>query len=208
MKYGQLPTALGIYKVDVKEMMFYQYLPVKMPNDLHPIVEQRLSCFDIVLGEIFENFLITYGLERYVKSYAYITAKNMYQMPGCSYNRPGWHSDGFLTDDINYIWCNNHPTIFNNSDFNLTLNDTISLQEMELQANPFNNVMYSSNQLLRLNQYNIHKVAEILTPGMRAFLKVSFSYDKYNLVGNSHNYFLNYNWEMKDRKPERNIPQQ
>jgi hypothetical protein len=42
---------------------------------------------------------------------------------------------------------------------------------------------------------------------MRTFVKVSFSYDKYDLVGNSHNYLLNYAWEMKERKDDRNIPQ-
>lgn len=42
---------------------------------------------------------------------------------------------------------------------------------------------------------------------MRAFLKVSFSKDKYDLLGNSHNYLMDYNWEMKARKEDRNIPQ-
>jgi hypothetical protein len=54
---------------------------------------------------------------------------------------------------------------------------------------------------------NIHKVAPVLVGGMRTFVKVSFSYDKYDLVGNSHNYLLNYAWEMKERKDDRNIPQ-
>jgi hypothetical protein len=42
---------------------------------------------------------------------------------------------------------------------------------------------------------------------MRAFLKVSISKDKYDLIGNSHNYLLDYDWQMKERKQERNIPQ-
>lgn len=46
-------------------------------------------------------------------------------MPNCSFNRMGYHSDGFLTDDINYIWCDNNPTIFNISAFNLTLDENL-----------------------------------------------------------------------------------
>jgi hypothetical protein len=118
-----------------------------------------------------------------------------------------WHSDGFLTDDINYVWCDKYPTIFNDSNFKLTLNDNISMAEMKKQASPFNDVTYKENELLRLNQFNIHKVANVTDGGMRAFLKVSISKDKYDLIGNSHNYLMDYDWQMKERKQERNIPQ-
>jgi hypothetical protein len=128
-------------------------------------------------------------------------------MPNCSFNRTGWHSDGFLTDDINYIWCDKYPTIFNRTEFHLPLDDLLSIEVMEKQAIPFNNYSYRENQLLRLNQYNIHKVAPVTEVGMRTFLKLSFSKDKYDLIGNSHNYLIDYNWEMKNRKEHRNIPQ-
>jgi len=42
---------------------------------------------------------------------------------------------------------------------------------------------------------------------MRTFVKISFSKDKYDLIGNSHNYEMDYKWDMKERKEERNIPQ-
>jgi hypothetical protein len=199
MRYGELPKELGIFEVEAKEMMFYQYLPIKMPNATQPIYEQRLKCFDALVGE--------FGLDNYVNSYVYLTAKFLYQMPNCSFNRMGWHSDGFLTDDINYVWCDKYPTIFNKTDFDLPLDDLLSMEEMEKQAMPFNDVIYKENQLLRLNQFNIHKVAPIIKGGMRTFLKVSISKDEYDLIGNSHNYLINYDWEMKQRKQERNIPQ-
>lgn len=207
MKYGQLPTELGIFEVECKEMMFYQYLPIKMPNETQPIYEQRLKCFDKLIGAICCDYIGEFGLDNYVESYVYLTAKHLYQMPNCSFNRMGWHSDGFLTDDINYIWCDKYPTIFNKTDFDLPLNDLLSMEEMEKQAMPFNDVTYKENQLLRLNQFNIHKVAPIEKGGMRTFLKVSISKDKYDLIGNSHNYLLDYNWQMKQRNEVRNIPQ-
>jgi len=207
MRYGELPTSLGIFKVECKEMMFYQYLPIKMPNSTQPIYEPRLKCFDKLIGAICCDYIGEFGLDNYVNSYVYLTAKFLYQMPNNSFNRMGWHSDGFLTDDINYIWSDKYPTIFNDSNFKLTLDDNISLLEMKKQASPFNDVTYKENELLRLNQFNIHKVANVTDEGMRSFLKVSISKDKYDLIGNSHNYLLDYNWEMKERKQERNIPQ-
>lgn len=207
MRYGELPKELCIFEVKPKEMMFYQYLPIKLIDQTQPVYEPRLKCFDSLVGAICCDYIGDFGLDNYVSSYVYLTAKYLYQMPNYSFNRMGWHSDGFMTDDINYIWSDKYPTIFNMSDFNLTLDDVISMEEMEQQAMSYNDVFYKENQLLRLNQFNIHKVAPVTKAGMRAFLKISFSKDKYDLVGNAHNYLLNYDWEMKERKEERNIPQ-
>lgn len=207
MKYGELPKSLGIFEVDCKEMMFYQYLPIKMPGATQPIYEPRLKCFDKLIGAICCDYIGEFGLDKYVSSFAYLSAKFQFQPKGCSYNRMGWHCDGFLTDDINYIWSDSYPTIFNNSIFNLTQDDKLSMLQMEEQALPENNFTFPENTLVRLNQFNIHKVADVEKDGMRAFLKLSFSKDKYDLIGNSHNYLLGYEWEMKERKTERNIPQ-
>lgn len=207
MKYGQLPKQIGTFEVECNEMMFYQYLPIKLSNETQPLYESRLKCFDKLIGVICCDFIGEFGLDRYVSSYIYITAKVLYQMPNCSFNRTGYHSDGFLTDDINYTWCDKYPTIFNNSDFNLTLDDSISMIEMEQQAKIENEINFSENFLLRLNQYNIHKVANIKEGCIRSFLKISISNDKYDLIGNSHNYLLDYNWPLKKRKSDRNIPQ-
>lgn len=37
MKYGQLPKSLGIFEVECKEMMFYQYMPIKLQYDSNEI---------------------------------------------------------------------------------------------------------------------------------------------------------------------------
>lgn len=207
MKYGDLPEDLGRYKVNCDEMMFYQYLPIKLSESLLIRCEKRLLCFRQLLDAVRDDFIENYGIDRYYNSYMYVTAKHMYQPPGNSFNRHGYHTDGFMTEDINYIWCDADPTTFNTSEFKLTMDDTISMREMEEQALVENEVKYPINSLLRLNQYNVHKVTESDALSLRTFLKVSFSEDKYDLKGNSKNYHLNYNWEMKDRKVERNIPQ-
>jgi len=206
MKYGDLPHSLGIYECKVQEMFFYQYLPIKLSGQINPTYEDRLKIFDLIVGVACCDFIGTYGLNKYVDSNIYITAKHLYQIPNCEFNRAGWHSDGFMSDDINYIWSNNNPTTFNNSEFNLTQNHLVSLSEMNSQAFPSNNIRYNDGELLRLTQYNIHKVTSIKEPCMRAFLKLSFSNEKYNLIGNSHNSLLDYSWDMKPRSVERNHP--
>lgn len=134
MKYGDLPTKLKTIEAKYKEMLFYQYLPIKMIGEVRPTVEPRLSCFDEIIGNILCDFIGVFGIDKYVDSYVYLTAKYRYQMSGCSFNRNGYHSDGFMTDDINYIWYDKSPTIFNSSDFKITLDDKISMKEMEDQA--------------------------------------------------------------------------
>lgn len=207
MEYGLLPKQLGIFEVDCDEMFFYQYLPIKMPNQTNVLYEKRLYCFNKIVGVSCCDFIGEFGLNNYVESYVYLTAKRLYQSDNNKFNREGWHSDGFLTNDINYIWSDKFPTTFNKSKFNLTKDDKLSILEMQQQAQKINDVFYNENELLRLNQYNIHRVSNIDEPAIRTFLKISISKDKYDLKGNSHNYLLDYKWQMRERNNYRNIPQ-
>lgn len=206
--YGQKPEIIKRLKIEFKEMVFYQYLPIKMNGMTGFNLEERLQPFCDLITECSIDYNNCFGAEQFKEAYVYLTVKRQYISKEKSMNRPGYHSDGFLTNDINYIWCDVNPTIFNKSKFNLTLDDEISLLEMEKQANPENDFHHAANTILRLDQFNIHKVNDLSNyEGMRTFAKVSFSKDKYNLEGNSHNYQIDYDWEMKPRKKQRNIPQ-
>lgn len=206
MKYGDLPKSLGIHEAKCSEMLFYQYLPIKLAGAIVPVFEERIIPFSNLIGVCNCDYIADYGLSSYVNSHIYLTVKHMYVSPNCSFNRPGWHSDGFMSNDINYVWCDKYPTTFNSSCFELTEDHDLSLVEMESQALPVNDVLYNEMELLRLDQYNIHKVSEVEKPGMRTFFKLSFSSDMYNLIGNSKNYLIDYDWDMKQRKEERNAP--
>lgn len=205
--YGEKPRDLGVHQVDCPEMLFYQYLPIKLAGSCGTEMEDRLRPFGEIVGKALCDFIGVYGLDRFVDSYVYVTAKKLFVSRGCSFNREGWHSDGFMTNDINYIWSDRNGTVFNFSEFNLTMDDKISMVEMTKQADPTNNFVYPDGTLLRLDQFNIHKVAPVYQTGLRTFLKVSISKDRYDLEGNSHNYLLNYNWQMRKRNENRNIPQ-
>lgn len=206
--YGAMPKVLAEQvEIPCREFMLYQYLPIKMAGSAEIVREKRLECFDGIIGTVCCDYVGLRGLDAFMRSYVYLTAKRKYQLPGRPFNRPGWHSDGFLTNDINYVWSDGCGTEFNSSRFTLTLDDSVALGEMEAQAEERLSKQYPDNSLLRLDQYCIHRVADTEKPCIRTFVKVSISEDKYDLADNSRNYLIDYNWSLRTRKAERNMPQ-
>lgn len=208
MNYGNLPKRLGQFQVEGTELLHYQYLPVKFPGQTSITIEQRLhQPFQEIIGTACCDYVQLCGLDQFVNSYVYITAKRLMQSPYRPITRPGWHCDGFLTNDINYIWSDCAPTIFNKTRFVLTQDDRLSIEEMGQQALLENNVVYGDGSLLRLNQFIVHKADDTPRIGIRTFLKISFSKDKYDLEGNSINHLFQYNWKFRPRENFRNVPQ-
>lgn len=205
--YGDPPTNLGEFIVPSGELFLYQYLPIKLAGAAEMKLEPRLEQFTEIIGRVCCDYVGMRGLNAFMASYVYLTAKRMFVKPGKGFNRQGWHSDGFGTDDLNYVWCDSFPTVFNSGPFSLSADDAQSLADMEEQANPANSFTFPANTLLRLDQYSIHAVAEIDRVGVRTFIKISISPDRYDLLGNTHNYLLDYSWPMRERSKERNTPQ-
>lgn len=126
--------------------------------------------------------------------------------------KPMWsgNSDGFLTDDLNYIWYDANPTVFWESDERVSFiaDHHASLAEMEAVCEPDRNRhrCYHLKHLLRLDQTVMHKVDTNITAGVRTFVKISVSKDRYDLKGNSINHELAPDWKYQDRQVERNHP--
>lgn len=199
MEYGAAPVVLGEVEIEDPEMMFVQYLPIGMPNT--PIrVPENLACFWPIIDAVLRDGKV--GDDNYV----YLTAKHLYVTPDNMGNRPGWHSDGFGTDDLNYIWCDAAPTEFCVQPFTLSDDCALSMHEMEQQANEKNVIVYPVKTLLKLDSGVIHRVAAGGIAGYRTFVKISISKDQYNLKGNAHNYLFDYEWEMHERQATRNHP--
>jgi hypothetical protein len=196
---GDAPKVIGHFEIDCPEFMFYQYLPIRMPESGLQI-PKNLRCFEPLIEAIalFDGWL--------PDDYVYLTAKKMFVSPGCSVNRPGWHLDGFGTPDINYIWCDSIPTEFCFQPFNLSDEHELSLIEMEKQAHPENIRTYPIGTLLRLDRRVVHRVGTCKEPCYRTFAKISISKNRYNLKGNAHNYLFDYDWPMFDRINGRNHP--
>lgn len=203
MRYdcGRPPVDMGPVHVPITEMMFYLYLPVKFPEHefIDPaFIPQRLKPLTSILGMI--------PVGDWEDRYVYITAKRTHVSPGNMSNRPGWHCDGYGTDDLNFIWSDCVPTEYSVGDFQLSHDDWLSMQEMEQQA-PSNSILRMPNRhLIRIDDRVVHRVAEGHNyTGLRTFVKISISRFKYNLVGNSHNHLIDYNWTMYDRNAMRNM---
>lgn len=154
--------------------------------------------------------------------YVYVTARRGYATPGNPLNRPGWHCDDFGGDDLNYIWTDAFPTRFLLADepIDIPADDTKSMDVMEAYAygaeNPHDFAWDRPDglriedgpaaEILRLSPYVIHSTPEITEAGPRSFFKISVSDHRYDLIGNAHNYLLDYNWPMYDRQALRNQP--
>jgi len=206
MIYNKQPVALGQHEVEAIEFFDYLYLPIKLTGQSNVTVERRLRPIQELVGVCACDFIGEFGLDRFVDSFMYVTAKNKYQPPGQAFNRPGWHSDGFGFDDISYIWSNRQPTVFNSTAFDLCDDDKESMREMNEQAHESLDYVFPDCTLLRMDQFTIHRVGEPIE-GVRCFVKIVFSRDMFRLQGNSINYDLDYQWEYIPRASFRNIPQ-
>lgn len=199
--YGEAPKVLGHEDIEFPEFMFYLYLPIKLAGEAYRCdnLPRNLSFMSPLLSKI----------EVEDDDYVYVTAKNMWFEKGQTYNRDGWHSDGFMTDDKNYIWCDTESTEFMLGEFDLTQEHETSLEELENRACVGEcdwPAPMATKTLLQLDQYVIHRPPPVKESGMRGFVKISVSKNKYDLKGNSHNHMLDYDWEMCDRKATRNDP--
>lgn len=198
--YSKEPRIVGQFDIDCKEMMFVQDMPVAMPGT-YMRLPSNLECFRPIILEA-----MLAGRES-ADWYVYLSAKRMFVAPGVNYNRPGWHIDGYGTDDLNYIWYDSSPTEFCvGQEFELSLDHALSMKQMHWQAYNENIKTYPCGALLELDNTIVHRVAEVKYPHLRTFVKVSISRNRYNREGNAHNYLFDYNWEMVPRALDRNDP--
>lgn len=199
--FSKEPEQLGVIDVKPPEMMFVQDMlialpnqPLRIPKNLDWIVPMLIYS-GIMSGRL--------GEEQYI----YLTAKHLFTGPNCSWNRPGWHIDGYGTDDINFLWCDSYPTEFCvNQEFELSDDHNLSMVQMTEQALTENIKTYPVGTLLKLDNTIVHRVQQPKTEGFRTFVKISVSKNKYNRVGNAHNYLIDYNWDMIERDVCRNDP--
>ena len=209
--YGKLPTVIcqqsvvSTWKRDFKTL----YMPIKMAGNHDIRLCEFFKPFESLIGTSCCDYVGTFGLNAFMDSYLYMTAKRGFQKEGSSLNREGWHCDGFDSEDISYIWSDSvkSPTVFNTSSFNLSNDDQQSLIEMEQQALSENDVTYPANTLHRLDQYVVHRPMKSVEVEYRTFLKLVFSKDKFDLEGNTHNGLFDYDWPMYPRSNVRNVPQ-
>tara|TARA_R110000796_G_scaffold30122_14_gene80784 strand:- start:3551 stop:4204 length:654 start_codon:yes stop_codon:yes gene_type:complete len=207
MLYGNKPVVVCTYNLSPKEMMFWLYCPIKLGGGYYASLPDSLKQFEGLVNVSLSNFISSFGASVYEDSWVYLTAKTLYVTDGAKGNREGWHSDGFMTDDINYIWSDGNPTEFWEADSPVQIiqHHTESMEEME-KVCVDKIVTYPNKTLLRLDQSVLHRVNPVITEGVRTFVKVSFSKSFYGHIGNSINHSLEYEHPNLARGIERNCP--
>lgn len=220
LTYGSAPELQGTFTPDFHEYLHYMYLPIIIPDDSDGADgsysrPKSLLHLDIALPKrlefarpMIEHAITEERMRGNEWDHVYLTARRGFATPGNPLNRPGWHSDGFGTEDINYVWTDRYPTLFAVQKFeNITDDHIDSIAAFEEQIDPASVITYGDRILMRLDPYVIHAAPEIPAPGgERSFLKVSFANSRYNLLGNSHNHLLDYDWKMHTREAVRNDP--
>lgn len=205
LAYGNPPTDLGLVDISPTEMMCWVYCPIKTPTCNSFTIPENLEQYRPLLDKMAYNKFIE-------GCYVYITAKTLWVTQDNPGNRPGWHSDGFMTDDLNFIWSDSNPTVFWEPPFEkmyeFTQDHHLSLAEMDAVCEPDvkNHRTYPNKHLLILDESVMHKVGPVEKPGFRTFVKISVSRDKYNLLGNSINHKLDLGWTYVTREEQRNHP--
>jgi hypothetical protein len=216
--YGAAPVDLGEFKLDTSEMMFWLYLPIKMPGEVWTMVPAQLDKYLRLITAVRDDVYLSYGGNKWDDSYVYLSVKITHVTPDAPGNRPGWHSDGFLTEDLNYIWADRNPTEFfiTRNPYPVAADHAESLRQFQVIADP--TMLYGTerlehakvNHLYRLDQTHIHRVSKNVESGKRAFLKVSISDKPYVQLGNSINHhplLIDHPRPTVERQAERNCPQ-
>lgn len=200
--YGVAPSDLGLVDISPTEMLFWLYCPIKNRKSNEIILPKNLKQFWEIVQACMDDCDPSVWYDRYV----YITAKTLWVNPENTGQRAGWHCDGYLTSDINYIWTDSNPTIFSVTDdlVEFSNDHNTALKEMEEVGNLNMNITYPLKHVLRMDQRVLHRVADFKTSGMRSFVKISVSEHPFNLKGNSINHDLVMNWDYSERSDSRN----
>ena len=170
----------NISNMCIKEKRHSEY---SIPENLEFLVNQVLSTIYEASDHIYKNDW-DYN--------CYLSIKHEYVNPGSLGNRPGWHIDGFKSDQHNFIWFDALPTKIALGTFDLTNDHDISLVEMEEQAKTKTKLVLESKHLYEMSHELVHSPCRNDTdePILRTFIKVTFTKETFNCMNNAWNYRL------------------
>src|ERR1044072_50098 len=170
-EYGKYPRSLGGWNLHWDEFMHWLYLPARLPYQRNITLPPNLE-FTRRLIEI----CVQDGAEP--SDHIYISAKRGFVDHNNVLNRPGFHCDGFGSNDLNYIWSDKWPTRVAEQQFKDISDDhNISMEQFEEQIKPNCVRSLQPKVLYRLDPWVVHATPEIPEGevGVRGFLKVSIS---------------------------------
>ena len=193
------PENIGGFVTPCRELMYVLYMPILLAGQDKVTIPESLMGYESFVEMCLSNEGVTAK-----GKYVYLTVKRLWIEPDCLGGRQGWHTDGFGTEDINYVWTDKYPTEFCNQEFYLSDDHEVAMDDMFDQARQENIVKYPELDVIRIDHRHVHRCPINVTPSYRTFARVSISDNKYNMIGNAHNHDLDYNWVMRSRGLTRN----
>lgn len=191
---GGSPSKIDTIHIEPLEYCNILYLPVYMRGQGFRI-PQRIEPYIPLIQRVPPIF-----------SYMYITIKHMYVDKGQYGNRPGWHVDGFLSDNREYVWCSREPTEYIDvPEYKEVSCHRQSLINFNKLTKNQSILTLKPNSLYSLGK-TIHRTPLIKENGIRTFVKISCSSEKFNLLGNAVNELFEYDWTYYNREQIRNHP--
>lgn len=205
---SNLPKGIhALFEVDNLEYCSVVYMCIKqagcseyqVPDNLRNLVNELLSSVYKLRPSLYTDDWT---------KYCYITVKRQFIQPQSFPNRYGWHIDGFKSDQENFIWCDSIPTEVSTGKFILTNDHDISLEEMLDQARDSRHFVHTlqTHTLYYLDQECVHNVSKnkLDKAVLRTFIKLTFSTELFNCIGNAWNYKLPHIKPTTYRKEIRN----
>jgi len=181
------------------EMCFIQYMPIGVPGSDRdrPRLPSSLTWVKPMM-DVLVPFMD-------IETYIYLTVRHFWVGGGNPGTRPGWHIDGYLSEDQNYIWCDRNPTEVSLTSIEDFGDEATALDAMTQVANnnPVTEIQLKS--VIDIGR-TLHRANPVISEGMRTFVKVTTSRHRYNLIGNSTNPILAHDWRMYPRGANRNHP--
>lgn len=188
-----IPTVKTELLLDTTQLDFcnHAYMCISQEGSSEYSIPANLE--DIVnpiLSNIYE--LSPYLYDNDYRYNCYLTIKHEYVNGGSFGNRPGWHIDGFKSDQHNFIWFDILPTEVCVGKFRLSDDHELSLDEMTIQSKDKFNHLLTENTLYEMNQSCVHRpgINNTRSPYLRTFIKITFSKELFNCFGNAWNYKL------------------
>ena len=194
---------------DVSDLEFCNivYMCIKQAgHSEYQIPDNLISLVEKVISDVYSLSPNLYD-DDWTK-YCYLTIKKMYIQPNSLGNREGWHIDGFKSDQENFIWsdCDATPTEVSLGNFDLTDDHCVSLTEMMVQSYDNFNLQLESNRLYMMDRECVHRptVNNTNKVVLRTFIKITYSKELFNCLGNAWNYKLPHIKPSKERFDCRN----
>lgn len=185
---SKVPTGTPILGLNYNALEFcnFTYMCIKEPFGDIRIPENLLGVVKPVVREVMASGSVL------AEDYLYISVKKSHVQPYTTAMRSGFHIDGFLSNDRNWILADSMPTQVAVGTFSITPDHEKSLIEMYEQSRHKDRVQLKPHTLYHLDHECVHAPVNNMRGEtvVRTFIKVVASKELFNGYGNAWNYLL------------------